>query len=358
MAKDLLMLGSVPLETPEEVFETCGRAIGEYLPAIPDGETDERIWWINMLAYRVFHGHPDIETLQRPPRDANGVEKWKPAVREELWKFRVRPGVNEVRFGEPGWRLGYTKDALTSYFVFKTLRKDGVIPRDVRFQVSLPLTNSAIDIFFQDPADYPRIKPGFEEAMRTEIAKMCEKIPHRDLAISWDCCVEIMDLEADFPWTPKTNMVERNVAPAAHLTPGIPADVMVGYHLCYGTLGGWPMVSPKSLAMAVRFANQLVAQSGRRVDFVHIPTLDTLEESYYAPLKELNIGSSNLYLGSIHHMGDLSRFRKRLELAHKFVPRFGLAAPCGFGRHQPHEVPGLLQDHHKAAEILHEVIKP
>jgi hypothetical protein len=67
--KDLLMLGSVPLDTPEEVFQICGRTIGEYLPWMPDGETDERISWVNMLAYRVYHGHPDIETVKRPPRE-------------------------------------------------------------------------------------------------------------------------------------------------------------------------------------------------------------------------------------------------------------------------------------------------
>jgi hypothetical protein len=107
----------------------------------------------------------------------------------------------------------------------------------------------------------------------------------------------------------------------------------------------------------VKFANESVAQSGRRVDFMHIPTLDTVDESYYAPLKDLKVGDTNVYLGSIHGMSDLNRFRKRIELAHKFVPRFGLAAPCGFGRHQPNEVPGLLKDHRKAVEILHEVVK-
>ncbi|HTW88808.1 MAG TPA: hypothetical protein VMD75_12470, partial [Candidatus Binataceae bacterium] len=355
--KDLLMLGSVPLETAEEVFESCGRAIGEFLPSIPDGETDERIWWVNMLAYRVFHGHPDIETTKRPPRDNRGVEKWKPATRHELWEFKVKDGVKEVKFGEPGWRLGYTKDALASYFVFKTLRKEGVLPRDMRFQVSLPLTNSAIDIFFRDAEDYPRIKPGFEEAMRTEIAKMCEKIPPTDLAISWDCCIEIMDLEADFPWTPKTNMLERNIAPAAHLTPGIPKEVMVGYHLCYGTLGGWPMVSPKNLEMAVKFANEVVARSGRRVDFVHLPTLDTIDPAYYAPLKDLKVNDTSVYLGSIHGMSDLKRFKQRLQISRQYLPQFGLAAPCGFGRHQPHEVPQLLKEHRTAVEILHEVAK-
>ena len=31
----------------------------------------------------------------------NGVENWRPANRHESWHFRVKPGVDQVRFGEP-----------------------------------------------------------------------------------------------------------------------------------------------------------------------------------------------------------------------------------------------------------------
>jgi hypothetical protein len=351
MKKSLLMVGSVPLETPEEVFDTFGRALGPHLPYIPDGETDERIWWVNMLAYRVFHGHPDIETLERPPRE-NGVEKWKPANRHELWSFKVKEGVKEVKFGDPGWRLGYTKDAVNSYFVFRTLREKGALSADVRFQVSLPMTNSAIDVFFRDPADYDRLKPGFEEAMRQEIAKMVKKIPPKDLAIQWDYCIETMDLEGSFPWTPKTNVLERNLAPIPRLSPHIPEEVALGYHLCYGTLGGWPMVEPKDLSNAVVLANEVVARSGRRVDFVHIPILDTTDETYFVPLRDLNVGSTTVYFGAVHNMKDAERFKWRLRLLKRYVPEFGLAAPCGFGRHQPHELPGIIEDHLRATETL------
>lgn len=134
MDKELLLIGSVPLETTEEVFAVSSKELGAHLPCLPDGETGERIWWINTLAYHVFHGHPDIVTINRPPRE-NGVEKWKPADANELWEFKVREGVDSVRFGDPGWRLGYAKDAIASYFVFKTLRKEGVIPKDVRFHI-------------------------------------------------------------------------------------------------------------------------------------------------------------------------------------------------------------------------------
>ena len=72
-------------------------------------------------------------------------------------------------FGNPGYRLGYAKDATNSYFVFKTLREIGVIPRGVRFQISMPMVNSVVrPMTFPDPADLARIRPGYEAAIAAE----------------------------------------------------------------------------------------------------------------------------------------------------------------------------------------------
>ena len=38
MGNDLLLVGSVPLDSVEEVMRTFGGALGRYLPAVPDGE--------------------------------------------------------------------------------------------------------------------------------------------------------------------------------------------------------------------------------------------------------------------------------------------------------------------------------
>ena len=71
----------------------------------------------------LFNGHPEIETLRRPAPDANGVESWRPLGMHDQFQFRVKPGIAEVRFGDPGWRLGYTKDAVGSHFVFANCRR-------------------------------------------------------------------------------------------------------------------------------------------------------------------------------------------------------------------------------------------
>lgn len=188
--------------------------------------------------------------------------------------------------------------------------------------------------------------------MRDEIAVITRKIPPEDLAIQWDCCAEVMDLETSFPWTPKENKLERNVAPVSALSPHVPEATAPGDHLCYGTLGGWPMVEPKNLSMTAKFANGAVARSGRRVDYIHIPILDTEDESYFAQLRELDVGDTKIYFGTVHDLGHKDLFKRRLEILRRYVPQFGLAAPCGLGRHKPEEIPHLLHEHVEALDFL------
>ncbi len=183
MKQDLLLVGSIPLETAEEVYRVFGGALGQWMAYIPDGEIGERRFWVDGLAYRVLNGHPEIETLRRPAPDENGVEQWQPRGLHDEFQFRVKPGIDKVRFGDPGWRLGYTRDAIGSYYAFRLLKKEGVLPAGIRFQVCLPLTYSAVTPFFPDSADHARVVPGFSEALRTEVQKLVEKIPPAELAI-------------------------------------------------------------------------------------------------------------------------------------------------------------------------------
>ena len=53
-------------------------------------------------------------------------------------------------------------------------------------------------------------------------------------------------------------------------------------------------------------------------------------------------------LVAIHTMTTL---KDREAVARKFLPDFGLAAYCGFGRTPPGEMPRILQDHLDAATI-------
>lgn len=353
MSGELLLVGSIPYDTVQEVFETFGGRLGRYLSAMPDGEVGPRRHWISRVHYQVLSGHPELETVRRPAPDENGVERLFPRNAGDSWLFKVKDGVKQVRFGDPGWRLGFARDAINSFFVFQVLKERGVLPKHLRFQVSIPMVNSVLPPrIFPDQSDIEKIRPGYEEATRAEIAKIVEKIPHKELAIQWDCSTEIQDSYGSIPGYPLQGAIERNLEQVRGLAPHIPQDVALGYHFCFGTLGGWPRFVPDDLGQAVKLVNAFVTASGRRVDWVHIPTLDRTDDAFFAPLKDLQPQGARVYLGAIHSMAS---FKDRITVARKYWPDFGLGAYCGFGRMPPAELKQVLADHLQAVEIAQQV---
>jgi len=349
MPGQLHLVGSVPLDTPQEVFETFGAPLGKYLFSMPDGEVGPRRHWISRVHYQVLAAHPELDIVQRPAPDQNGVERQFPRNAGDAWHFRVKPGVKEVRFGDPGWRLGYARDALNSFFVFRVMKERGVLPKHLRFQVSIPMVNSVLPPrIFPQPADLAKIRPGYAAATRAEIATIIAKIPNDELALQWDCSTELQDAYGGIPGYPVEGAIERNLDEVRALSPSIPSAVALGYHFCFGTLGGWPRFSPDDLGQAVRLANAFVAASGRRVDWIHLPVLDRSDEAFFAPLARLEPQGARVYLGAIHNMGT---FAQRLAVARKYLAEFGLGAYCGFGRLPMSELPAVLADHLKAVEL-------
>jgi len=316
---------------------------------MPDGEVGPRRHWISRVHYQVLAAHPQLDIVQRPGPDENGVERLFPRHAAEAWWFKVKDGVKEVRFGDPGWRLGYARDALNSYFVFQVMKQRGVLPAHLRFQVSIPMVNSVLPPrIFPDRRDLDKIRPGYEAATRAEIATIVERIPASELAIQWDCSTEVQDSYGSIEGFPLEGAVERNLAQVRNLSPHIPSDVALGYHFCFGTLGGWPRFTPGDLGQTVKLANAVVTASGRRVDWIHIPVLDRSDDAFFAPLAALQPQGARVYLGAIHNMAG---FRARIAAARKYLPEFGLGAYCGFGRMPASELPHVLADHLQAVEI-------
>lgn len=349
MGDELLLVGSIPLDTPQGVFETFGAPLGKYLFAIPDGEVGPRRHWISRVHYQVLAAHPELEVVQHPAPDENGVERQVPRNVTDAWRFKVKDGVKRVRFGDPGWRLGYARDAINSYFVFCALREKGVLPSHLRFQVSIPMVNSVLPPrIFPKQDDIEKVRPGYEEATRAEVAKIVENIPGADLAIQWDCSTEVQDSYGSIPGYPVEGAIERNLTQVRNLSPHIPPNVALGYHFCFGTLGGWPRFQPNDLSQLVKLANGFIAASGRSVDWIHIPVLDRADDAFFAPLNELKPQGARVYLGAIHNMG---RFKERITAARKYLPAFGLGAYCGFGRIPTSQLPNILADHLKAVEL-------
>ena len=124
--KTVHLVGSIGLDTVEEVFGTVGKLLGPYLRRIPDGEVGGRRSWISWQ-YPVLRANP----LLRP--DPSGAVR--PTNRFPL--LALAEGVASVRalrFGE----LGYAREARASYLDFVAARDRGELPTGIRFQVCLP----------------------------------------------------------------------------------------------------------------------------------------------------------------------------------------------------------------------------
>ncbi len=349
MTDDVLLVGSIPHNSIPEAMEMFGGPLAKHLAALPDGEVGWRRFWITRVHFQVFALHPDLEVVQRPRRD-DGVERIYPHDASDNWNFRVREGVDKVVFGHPGWRLGFYQDAANSYHFFRHLKENGSIAKHTRFQVSIPTAVSAVPPrIMPNKADLDKLRPGYIDAVRAEIDAMLKVIPADELAIQWDCSTELQDAYGQVAGYSLEGAIERNTPQIHALSKDIPESVALGFHLCFGTLGGWPRFAPDSADKAVDLANAFIAGAGRRVDWMHIPMLDREDDAYYAPLAGLRAGKTKIYLGMIHNMAN---FETRLAVARKYVSGFGVGAYCGFGRRRPEELGEILDEHLRAVEAL------
>ena len=340
---DVLLVGSVPRESAEEVFKTCSAALGTHLQALPDGEVGARRSWIQCQANMVFNGHPALETVSCP-RSPDGIAR----EYTDNWVFRLRPGNEALEFGD----LGYARWAVESYKIFRGLRQRNDIPAGMRFQVSLPTPLGGCVTFFDRPGDRELVYRSYERAMIREVTELCRQIPSQDLAIQWDVCVEILEIAANAPFLPGDPWV-RAATQFERIGQAIPVPVMLGYHLCYGDLGHRHLVEPENLAISVRMANLAISRSKRRVDWVHMPVpIGRRDDAYFAPLKDLQSGDTRIFLGLIHLHDGIEGSLARAKTARRYLPRFGVATECGLGRRPPETLTELLTMHREVAQRL------
>jgi hypothetical protein len=80
----------------------------------------------------------------------------------------------------------------------------------------------------------------------------------------------------------------------------VDADVELGFHLCYGDLGHKHFIESRDMQLLVEMVNAVLGsvRKKREVNWIHMPVpKDRIDASYYAPLKQLDIGGTELYLG-------------------------------------------------------------
>jgi hypothetical protein len=338
------LVGSVPLNDARTVFETVSAALGRKLKRIPDGETGERSDWITWLE-PAFADNPVLEKSDELFRiHATGTARIR---------YRLKPGktVKDVSFGN----LFYADIAKTSYADFAALKRVGKIPRDVKFQIDLVPAHSVIWLFLQDDLHQP-LDPVFNEALKHEIDKIAESLPHDQIAIQFDVASAVFArLQRGEPNAYGKTPAEMLASFSRILTglaEHVPADIELMFHFCYGDSNHKHVVEPMDMGDMTDVANRLCTDIKRPIQLIHMPVpRNRTDDAYFAPLARLQLKpETELSLGLVHYTDGVAGTRKRLAAAERHAQSFSIATECGFGRRDPVTIPELLRIHADVAD--------
>jgi hypothetical protein len=315
------LVGSVALDTTQEVFATAGSLLGPYLKRVPDGEPGGRRLWISWQV-PVLRANPQLKVAFPPG----------PGQRAAFVPVRLADGVQpeDLHFGE----LGYSREARASYMDFLDAKKRGELPANVRFQVSLPTPIAVINTFCTSD-DAPKILPAYERAMLKDVERICAAIPHDQLAIQWDVCIEMVAWDGGGGPGRAVPDMERVFGDAfERLGNGVPRDVELGFHLCYGDLDAVHFFQPRDATKMVELANLIAQRVKRPIAWMHMPVpMDRDDDAFFAPLQGLRLQSgTELFLGLVHVQDGVEGTRRRMATASKYAQGFGIASECGISR--------------------------
>jgi len=334
------LVGSIGLDTVDEVLGTVGSMLGRRLRRIPDGEPGPRRLWAS-FQYPLLRASPFL----RP--DPSGALRKTTGF--PLLCLAEGVEATEISLGE----LGYAREARASYLDFLEARRRGDIAPRIRFQVCLPTPMSVIYAFCT-ARDISTIEAAYERAMRREVEAICRHIPHQDLCIQWDVCHDMIVWDGQpqdqFPLV-KASRKEIE-ARFASISEPVPADVELGFHLCYGDFGGKHYFDPLTARHLVDVANAITRSVKHQVAYIHLPVpLTRATDEFFAPMRDFALSrKTEIYLGLIHAADGIEGTNKRIALAHNYVPEFGIATECGFARaRKPDLVRDLLKIHAEAA---------
>jgi hypothetical protein len=345
VARDVYLVGSVPMASARDVFCEACATLGPRLRWLPDGETGERLDWVAGME-AIFASDPALMPSGRafklhasaPPRT----------------RYALRPGktVQDLRFSD----LGYARHARESYAVFKALKADGRIPARVKFQVDLVPAHSVLWLFLEDDL-HAAVDPIYNAAVMRELDAICADIPHDQLAVQYDVASAVFARlernEASSYGQTKEQMQDAFSRILIDFGNRVPPDVDLLFHLCYGDSGHKHVVEPTDMADMVEFSNRISAGIHRRIDLIHMPVpRDRDDAAYFEPLRGLRLRhGTEICLGLVHYTDGVAGTGRRMERARAVLPDFLIGTECGFGRRPAETIPDLMRIHAEVAEM-------
>jgi hypothetical protein len=338
------LVGSIPLPDSETVFRVLSQTVGRHVLRMPDGETGIRKSWIRFLQ-DVLAAHPAIEIATDVPPFQ--FTQWDGKVIREIPRLRLLAGAEP---DPEAFETGYADMAVASWRTFEALQASGLIPSGVKFQISLPTPIAPI-YNNMVPADRAELLPSLVRHFLDEVEKIVSVLPRERIAIQWDVCQEVLAWEGYYEAGP-VDFKEETLGVLTEIGNAVPADVELGYHLCYGSPADEHLVQPKDAGVMTEIVNDVVTGVSRTIEFFHLPVPKARsDDAYFAPLEDLALAPGTaLYLGLVHHE-DAAGDAARLAAARRHVRVDGVGTECGMARGDPSRLESLLAAQVAAAEI-------
>src|SRR5215475_6644026 len=158
MTRHVHLVGSIGLDTVEDVFTAVGKSVKPFVLRCPDGEVAGRRLWIS-YQFPILRSNRSLSVDETRLLHSAGICPMRLAA-------GARP--EDVHFGE----LGYARDARLSYQDFVKARQAGQLQSSTRFQVCLPTPFAVIGAFVV-PEDVTKVLPAYTVAMLREVERIC-----------------------------------------------------------------------------------------------------------------------------------------------------------------------------------------
>ncbi|EGP91338.1 uncharacterized protein MYCGRDRAFT_27396, partial [Zymoseptoria tritici IPO323] len=259
-----------------------------------------------------------------------------------------------------GIETGYDVAANESYSVFRKLKEEGVIPKDVKFQVGIPSVASTIGPMINH-AFQPALEPLYEASLFRALQNIQAAIPHDQLSIQLDLAVDMAFWEGQYltPWFAQGEGVdavrEYIVAYVGRMMARIEEDVELGVHFCYGDMAHKHFYEPTaeqtapSRAITSLLTHMLVFP--HRISYIHFPipvSAQTSLPTFLAPLTDITPTlmekGLEVYPGVVQ-FDDEKGTRERIAAVTRACPglKFGVATECGWGRTPEEQIGGIMK---------------
>ena len=283
------LVGSIGLDTVDDVFSTAGPLLGRRLRRIPDGEPGPRRLWVS-FQYPLLRSSPFL----RP--DPSGALRKTSGFPLLCLAEGVAP--DEVSFGE----LGYAREARGSYLDFLAARERGNsagrplpgLPADAD-ERHLRLLHGA-----RRGSHRARLRKGHGAGGCGYLRPYSAPRPLHPVGCvpRHDCLGRQPQDQFPFVNASKEEIAQRFV----RICTPVPHDVELGFHLCYGDFGGKHFFDPVTARHLVDVANAIAKIVKHPIAYIHLPVpAPRATDEFFAPMREFKLApETTIYLGLIH----------------------------------------------------------